>query len=202
MLGRAGPGWAPRLREPRPEAPPVAGRKRRERPCRWREAAEPGAERRSRGSGESPEPRTGTAGRDRGPSGRAPGGSGSAVPVSPALCRRSAVNPGCAPLVPVPPAFVFSPFPAALPPIFMPVGAVPLPGRFLTRIPGAGVSFSRSGVTKPRSRQPPQPHRYLGAESDPSVSPPGALVCRKHRYKSCLLLNVSSLLDTSLLSEC
>lgn len=185
--------WAPRLREPRPEAPPVAGRKRRERPCRWREAAEPRAPHRHRGG--KPGPLRYSPGGQRLGCGR---GSVPGAARYPAPCSRSAGNPRCAPLVPVPPAFVFSPFAAALPPVLIPVGAVPLPGRFL---PGVGVWFSRSGVTKPCS-QPPRPRRYLGAQWGPSASPPGALGCGKHKDKSCLLLNVSSLPDTSLLSEC
>lgn len=195
VLGRAGPGCGlPGCGSPAP------------RPRRW----PAGSDGNARAGGvrpRSPEPRTGTAGGNPGPLRYSPGGQRlgcgrGSVPGAaryPAPCSRSAGNPRCAPLVPVPPAFVFSPFAAALPPVLIPVGAVPLPGRFL---PGVGVWSSRSGVTKPRSQQPPRPHRYLGAQWGPSASPPGALGCGKHKDKSCLLLNVSSLPDTSLLSEC
>lgn len=184
--------WAPRLREPRPEAPPVAGRKRRERPCRWREAAEP---------------RTGTAGGNRGPSGTAPGGSGWAVPVArcPALpvTRPRAAVPPLIPVVPRwflsrPPSFsallqllcllssyrwVRCPCQVGSSPVL--VSGFPVlvsPSLALSSHPGPVVIWALSGV--------------------PQHLPQGLWAVGSTRRKSCLLLNVSSLPDTSLLSEC
>lgn len=76
----------------------MAGRKRRERPCRWREAAEPRAPHRHRGG--KPGPLRYSPGGQRLGCGR---GSVPGAARYPAPCSRSAGNPRCAPLVPVPP---------------------------------------------------------------------------------------------------